>query len=375
MRYFWGTLSLLALFVAGNALGVDFPAVQMPPAPENTAELDYVPFPEPQHSENSFLKATQFPKTFEDLSFSSRLAILRENYLPYMIEYDENGVCVKNCAYHGITIVEDMQAVDEATEEIADLIAAAEEEEEEPETPETPPAQTPGWGVNGGGGAITSSNWCNNGLSTKLPLRYPVDMTGFRYRITSDFGFRPKSQNGARFHPAVDIGCPSGTPVYATADGVVVTVANETSRGGAGKYVSIKHDNGLITQYLHLSSILVKHGDSVRACQQIALSGNSGTGVDGNGYAAHLDYRIRFDSDRNKYVDILCPCKVSTRVGNGQSSDNPVNITCAHSLFNLPYKFTKYNPDNDINKRSVWRVTNGHCMTKKTDLLPDEVAP
>lgn len=311
---------------------------------------------------DSFLKPTSFPKTFQDLSFTARMNILREGYLPYEIQYNENGVCTANCAYHGITLDDDMRSVDQATDEMADLIANS----------GGGASSSGGTGGTSGGGGYSGSwgngDWCRNGLSTKLPLRYPVDMTNFKYKISSDFGFRTNSPNGARFHPAIDIGCPSGTPVYATADGVVVTVANETRPGGAGNYISIKHDNGLITQYLHLDRVFVSKGDTVTACQQIANSGNSGQSVGGNAYAAHLDYRIRFDSNANKYVDILCPCKTSDR--NTQNSYNTnLNMTCAHSLFNASYKFK-----NSGAKHANWRVEHGHCMQNINSLLPDEVS-
>lgn len=319
----------------------------------------------------SLLKATNFPKTFQDVPFKTRLEILRAGYLPYRVEYDENGVCVSGCAYRGITIHEDMMAVDEATDEMADLIQMAEDD-----SAQTPPHHHDNVGGNTGdigdgmGGTDdvnVASNWCQNGKSTKLPLRYPVDMTGLRYKISSDFGFRTKSSNGARFHPAIDIGCPTGTPVYATADGVVVTVANENKPGGAGNYINIKHENGLITQYLHLNTVLVSRGDTVRACQQIATSGNTGQSVSGQSYAPHLDYRIRFDSNRNKYVDILCPCKTSDRQTQN-SYDTNLDINCAHSLFNASYQFK-----NSGAKHSKWRVEHGHCMRTMDSPLPDEV--
>ena len=300
---------------------------------------------------DSLLSAQSFPQTFQDLSFTSRLEILRESYMPYRIEYDANGVCISGCAYTGITIKDDMDAVDKATEDMENLIKKSKSESSSALQP-----------------VRVAKNWCENGQSTKLPLRYPVDMSNLKYYISSDFGFRTNSPNGARFHPAVDIGCPVGTPVYATADGVVVTVANETKPGGAGKYVNIKHENGLITQYLHLNEILVKKGDAVSACQQIATSGNSGTSVGGAPYAAHLDYRIRFNSDQNNYVDILCPCKVSNRT-NQNSFDNTVDISCAHSLFNSEYTFKTSGT-----KHSKWRHEHGHCMPNMTSVLPDEVS-
>lgn len=314
---------------------------------------------------DSFLTAQSFPKTFEDVSFTERIEILREGYAPYEVVYDENGFCVSGCAYKGITLKDDMDSVDEATEEIARLIESESKNDTinvlEPDHGNSENIVNPS----------LKKDWCNNGLSTELPLRFPVNMAGFKYLISSDFGFRTSSPNGARFHPALDIGCPSGTPVYATADGQVVAVSRETSPGGAGLYVSILHKNGLITQYLHLSNANVKKGDKVKACQLIATSGNSGMSKQGTAYAPHLDYRIRFNSDKNKYVDILCPCKKADRKTNQSSAAN-LDVSCVHSLFNAAYKFKPYNSNTDDVKRSLWRVKNGHCMKQNTDLLPDE---
>ena len=369
------------LFAAG-AFGEDFPVIDFPGSNETVANASTVSFPDPQWKGNS-LTATTFPKTLADLSFTDRLRFYYDSYLPYEVVYDENGVCVSNCAYHGITIQEDMQAVDDATDEMADLIAEYEEAEDEEEAEDAadldipydspplanfPPSQQPPIDEVTG----VARNWCQNGRSTELPLRYPVDMTNFKYRIGSDFGYRPNSPNGSRFHPAVDILCPKGTPVYATADGIAY-VKREDERGGAGLYITIKHAHGLETQYLHLDKELVRDGQQVKACDKIALSGNSGKSVSGGAYGPHLDYRVRFTSARNKFVDLLCPCKVATR--SNQSSNNELNMTCKHSLFFAPYKFKKYNPNTDDTKRSLWRVNHGHCMRKNTDLLPDEVAP
>lgn len=305
---------------------------------------------------DSFLTAQQFPETFEDLPFAARIEVLRDGYMPYEVQYDDNGVCISGCAYHGITIKEDMDAVDEATEEMANLIEI-EEEKAEASLPAQPDTPVP-----------TTTDWCRNGKSTRLPLRYPVNMTNLAYMVTSDFGFRTSSPNGARFHPALDIGCPVGTPVYATADGVVETVSRQDANGGAGLFITIKHDNDLMTQYLHLNKALVSQGDRVVACQQIALSGNSGKNVSGGSYGAHLDYRIRFNSDKNKYVDILCPNKVSNRNSQQSYDVNIVNYNEKHSLFYNTYKF-----QNASAKHSKWRVEHGHCMRNIDDLLPDEV--
>ena len=330
---------------------------------------------------DSFLTAQQFPKTIKDLPFTTRMELLEESYAPYEIVYDDNGVCISGCAYQGMTIQDNMDAIEAANAQMAALIAAENaaatnaqntsnntssettNSSKNSDQSTSQPTLTTGQTSAGTG---TYENWCRNGLSTKLPLRYPVDMSNFKYKISSDFGFREHSANGRRFHPALDIGCGSGTPVYATADGVVEAVKNETALGGAGYYINIRHENGLVTQYLHLSKQLVQEGQTVKACDLIAYSGNSGRSTEGKTYAPHLDYRIRFASNRTNFVDILCPCKASTRNGDGQTSNT--DLECVHSLFNAPYKFKS-----QANKRTQWRVNHGHCMKKLTDLLPDEV--
>lgn len=250
---------------------------------------------------DSLLSAQSFPKTFEDLSFISRIEVIRDGFAPYDIEYDDNGVCISGCTYKGITIKEDMDAIDEATEEMAELIEEFGEDDEEiieeideeyepiigsennpqpfpePSQPSTPAPHQPS--IPAPSGPVTmAKDWCRNGLSTSLPLRYPVDMTNFKYKISSDFGLRKNGPNGGNYlHGGLDINVPKGTPVYATADGVVEAVANQKDPGGAGLYINIRHYNtGLITQYLHLESALVQKGQNVVACQKIATSGNSG---------------------------------------------------------------------------------------------------
>ena len=58
---------------------------------------------------DSFLTAQQFPKTFQDLSFSERVIVIKEGFEPYQSEFDANGVCIKNCAYNGITIKQEQE--------------------------------------------------------------------------------------------------------------------------------------------------------------------------------------------------------------------------------------------------------------------------
>lgn len=93
--------------------------------------------------------------------------------------------------------------------------------------------------------------------------------------------------NGS-YHGALDYGVSSGTPVYAAADGVVITTANLTT--SYGTYVVIQHANGLQTWYAHgtSGSICVSSGQTVSRGQQIMLSGNTG-----NSSGPHLHFEVR----------------------------------------------------------------------------------
>lgn len=90
------------------------------------------------------------------------------------------------------------------------------------------------------------------------------------------------------YHGAIDYAVPSGTPVYAAAEGVVIKTANLTS--SYGTYVVIQHANGLQTWYAHgtSGSICVSPGQIVSRGQQIMLSGNSGHST-----GPHLHFEVR----------------------------------------------------------------------------------
>ena len=94
--------------------------------------------------------------------------------------------------------------------------------------------------------------------------------------------------SSGKFHGAIDYGVSVGTPVYAAADGVVLTTNNLTT--SYGTYVVIQHANGLQTWYAHGTpgSICVSPGQSVSQGQMIMKSGNSG-----NSSGAHLHFEVR----------------------------------------------------------------------------------
>ena len=94
--------------------------------------------------------------------------------------------------------------------------------------------------------------------------------------------------SSGKFHGAIDYGIPVGTPVYAAAEGVVMSTANLTN--SYGTYVVIRHANGLQSYYCHgtRGSIVVSPGDTVKKGQKIMLSGNTG-----NSTGPHLHFEVR----------------------------------------------------------------------------------
>lgn len=117
----------------------------------------------------------------------------------------------------------------------------------------------------------------------KAPFANPVKNA---FRFTSQFGFRrdPKT-GGRRMHNGVDFASGNGTPLYATADGVVVHAGWSS---GYGRLVKIQHEFGIETRYAHMSKMRVKTGQRVSRGQRIGDMGASGrvTGV-------HLHYEVR----------------------------------------------------------------------------------
>jgi murein DD-endopeptidase MepM/ murein hydrolase activator NlpD len=93
-------------------------------------------------------------------------------------------------------------------------------------------------------------------------------------------------------HKGVDIAAADGTPIRATAMGVVEDTRNDRY---LGLMVEIRHENGFVTRYAHCSQILVSAGDRVNRGQTIALVGNTGRST-----APHVHYEVIKDG---KYVD------------------------------------------------------------------------
>jgi len=118
--------------------------------------------------------------------------------------------------------------------------------------------------------------------------------------LSSRFGRRMDPYTGRiAFHGGVDFFARTGTPVIATADGTVTMAKND---GGIGLAVEINHGNGFKTRYGHLSSILVKRGQSVKRGETIGLVGNTGRST-----GPHLHYEVQFRKDLRNPLDYIIP--------------------------------------------------------------------
>lgn len=104
--------------------------------------------------------------------------------------------------------------------------------------------------------------------------------------LSSRYGKRRDPFTGRQaFHRGLDFSVPAGTPVRATAAGVVALVEKQR---GLGRLIKIDHGNGIVTVYAHLQETRVEQGQDVARGDVIALSGNSGRST-----APHLHYEVR----------------------------------------------------------------------------------
>ena len=138
-------------------------------------------------------------------------------------------------------------------------------------------------------------------------LKYPLDNP----IITQYFGNTPFSSKNPQVyngsgHNGLDFGTKVGTPILSAGSGVVLgTGDTDTACNGVsyGKWILIRHTNGLTSLYAHLSVIQVNTGDQVRSRQQVGLSGNTGYST-----GPHLHFTV-YASDAvqiTNYVSKVC---------------------------------------------------------------------
>lgn len=119
--------------------------------------------------------------------------------------------------------------------------------------------------------------------SLLMPNSPPVDGP-----VGSGFGIRTDPLTGrAALHTGLDFPSPTGTPVEASAGGVVAIVERHPQYG---QMIEIDHGNGLRTRYAHMSKFLVKVGDIVKRGQLIGLVGSTGRST-----GPHLHFEVLVD--------------------------------------------------------------------------------
>lgn len=159
-----------------------------------------------------------------------------------------------------------------------------------------------GGSTNSGSGSTSSNGGATSGTSNSGGFIRPVNGG----TITCNGYY-----SSGKFHGAIDYGVNIGTPVYAAADGVVLTTKSITT--SYGTYVVIQHANGLQTWYAHGTpgSICVSQGQIVSQGQMIMKSGNSG-----NSGGPHLHFEVRkapytYSYSATKYGD---DCRVDPKL-------------------------------------------------------------
>lgn len=127
----------------------------------------------------------------------------------------------------------------------------------------------------------------------RSPLRFTRISSGFsKKRLHPILGIN-------RPHLGIDYAAPSGTPVHAAADGVVLSAGWQ---GGFGKTVRVRHANGFETLYGHLSRIDVRAGARIAQGERVGAVGSTGLST-----GAHLDYRMKRDGQHVNPLTVQLP--------------------------------------------------------------------
>jgi len=112
-------------------------------------------------------------------------------------------------------------------------------------------------------------------------------------------------------HTGIDYGCPQGTPILASADGVVMCADNDPR--GWGKYVTILHNAEKATLYAHLSELRVYPNQKIQQGHVIGLSGNTGNST---GPHLHFEARHKWNDSKSHFNPVELPLMNYADAGN-----------------------------------------------------------
>lgn len=132
---------------------------------------------------------------------------------------------------------------------------------------------------------------------------WPVKHRG-SIAVSSQYGIR----NG-KMHRGIDLAAPTGTPVYAVADGEIILADN--SKSGFGNLIILKHRDGRTSYYAHNTKLIKRRGDSVKQGTRIALVGSTGRST-----GPHLHFEVR----------------------EGRTAVNPCSYLVKHDVYRCKYR-------------------------------------
>ncbi len=136
------------------------------------------------------------------------------------------------------------------------------------------------------------------GFASAQPVAIPSLMPVVGVKLTSDFGTRwHPVLGGRRQHKGVDLAAPAGTPIHASADGVV---GRADWYSGYGLYVALEHGGDIQTRYGHMSRLNVAAGQTVRKGDIIGYVGSTGRST-----GPHLHYEVRIAGEAVNPVPYL----------------------------------------------------------------------
>ena len=165
-------------------------------------------------------------------------------------------------------------------------------------------------------------------MASCIPAIPPMVPDKDKYHLSSVFGLRLHPiYNSYKMHTGVDLVMDSGTPIYATGDGVVEKVKFEFF--GYGNSVVINHGFGYKTRYAHLKSIGVVEGMKVKRGECIGESGNSGRSS-----GPHLHYEVLYKDKHvnpSNYYDLtITPEEYATMVQNTADASEKITLHPSH---------------------------------------------
>lgn len=161
------------------------------------------------------------------------------------------------------------------------------------------------WQALDNGGPVTTSTVSTPiapTMGVSIPSRAPLAVGS----TSSSYGMRTHPVlGGARAHKGIDLAAPTGTPVYATADG---TVGRADWFSSYGLYVALEHGNAFETRYAHMSRLAVAAGQRVRKGDIIGYVGSTGRST-----GPHLHYEVRVGGEAVNPI----PYMAETRANGG----------------------------------------------------------